>query len=64
MAKQSSAKQMVVDLVQEMPEDSSYDEILEELIMNRMIERGLADVEAGRTISDEEMAKTIESWQD
>ena len=64
IAKQSSAKQTVVELVQEMPEDSSYDEILEELIMNRMIERGLADVEAGRTISDEEMAKTIESWRD
>ena len=64
MAKESSAKQTVVDIVQDMPEDSSYDEILEELMMNRMIERGLADVEAGRVISDEEMAKTIESWRD
>lgn len=64
MANQSSAKQTVVDIVQDMPEDSSYDEILQELIMNRMIERGLADVEAGRTISDEEMAKTIDSWRD
>lgn len=59
-----SAKQAVVDIVQDMPEDSSYDEILQELLMNRMIERGLADVEAGRTISDEEMAETIESWRD
>ena len=59
-----SAKQAVVDIVQDMPEDSSYDEILQELLMNRMIERGLADVEAGRTISDEEMANTIESWRD
>ena len=63
MAKPSSAKQTVEDIVTEMPEDSSYDEILEELLMNRMIERGLADVEAGRTISDDEMAKTIESWR-
>jgi predicted transcriptional regulator len=60
----SSAKQAVVEIVQEMPEDSSYDEILAELMMNRMIERGLADVEAGRLIPDEEMAKTIESWRD
>lgn len=64
MAEQGSAKQAVVDIVQDMPEDSSYDEILQELIMNRMIERGLADVQAGRTISDEEMAKTINSWHD
>jgi predicted transcriptional regulator len=32
--------------------------------MSRVIERGLADVEAGWTISDDEMAKTIESWRD
>jgi predicted transcriptional regulator len=64
MAKQSSAKQTVVDIIEGLPEDSSYDEILQELIMNRMIERGLADVEAGRTVSDEDMAKTIESWRD
>jgi len=55
---------MVADIVHGMPEDSSYDEILQELLMNRMIERGLADVEAGRTISDEDMAKTIDSWRD
>jgi len=58
-----SAKQVVVDIVQDMPEDGSYDEILQELLMNRMIEQGLADVEAGRTLSDEEMARTIESWR-
>jgi predicted transcriptional regulator len=64
MAKQDSAKQTVVDIIEGLPEDSSYDEILQELIMNRMIERGLADVEAGRTVSDEDMAKTIDSWRD
>ncbi len=64
MANERSAKQAVVEIVQDMPEDSSYDEILQELLMNRMIERGLADVEAGRTISDEEMAKSIDSWRD
>jgi predicted transcriptional regulator len=64
MVKRGSAKQTVVELVESLPEDSSYDEILQELIMNRMIERGLADVEAGRTISNEEMAKTIDSWHD
>ena len=63
MPTQASAKTLVVDLVQGMPEDSSYDEILEELLMNRMVERGLADVEAGRVISHEEMEKTIESWR-
>ena len=57
-------KDAVVEIVQGLPDDSSYDEILRELVFNRMIERGLADADAGRTISDEEMGRTIDSWRD
>ena len=60
---EQSAKEAVVDIVSGMPEDSSYDEILQELVFNRMVERGLADVDAGRVISDEEMERTIDSWR-
>lgn len=60
----SSAKQAVLDLVHEMPEDSSYDEIVQELVFNRMVERGLGDADAGRVISDEDMKKTIDSYMD
>jgi predicted transcriptional regulator len=59
-----TAKDTVVEIVQGLPDDSSYDEILRELAFNRMIERGLADADAGRTISDEEMERTIDSWRD
>ena len=58
-----SAKEAVVEIVSGMPEDATYDEILEELVLNRMVERGLADVDAGRVISDEEMKRTIDSWR-
>ena len=60
---EQSAKEAVVDIVSGMPEDSSYDEILQELVFNRMVERGLADADAGRVISDEEMKRTIDSWR-
>jgi predicted transcriptional regulator len=59
---QITAKQKVLDLVHDQPEDSSYDEILRELAFARMIERGLADVENGRTLSHEEMKTRISSW--
>ena len=36
-----SAKEQITHIVQEQPEDSSYDEILRELALARMIERGL-----------------------
>jgi predicted transcriptional regulator len=58
-----SARKAVVWIVSGMPDDSTYDEILQELVFNRMVERGLADADAGRVISDEEMKRTIDSWR-
>ena len=57
-----TAKQKLLQLVQDQPEDSSYDEILRELAFARMVDRGLADAESGRTISHEEMKARISSW--
>jgi hypothetical protein len=54
---------VVVAMVQDLPDDSSDDDIVKELVFNRMVERGLADVESGRTMSDEEMERSIESWR-
>lgn len=57
------AKTQMVEIIQEQPDDSSYEEILRELLLFPMIERGLADSRAGRTISDEKMKERIDSWQ-
>lgn len=55
-------KQQMIQAIEELPDDSSYDQILRELAFARMVERGLADAEAGRSISHEEMGRRIESW--
>ena len=49
-------------IVQEQPDDSSFDEVLRELAFARMVERGLAESEAGHTISNEDMARRIKTW--
>jgi len=59
----STAKESISEILQQQPEDSSYDEILRELAMARMIERGLADSDHGRTITDQEMQRRIRTWQ-
>ena len=59
----ASAKEQMTKIVQDQPEDSSYDESLRELAFARMIERGLEDSRAGRTISDEEMRHRISTWR-
>lgn len=58
----ASVKDKMSRIIEEMPEDSTYEEVLRELHLARMIERGLADSEAGRTLSHEEMGRRIRSW--
>ncbi len=59
---QPSAKQRMVQIIEDQPEDSSFDEILRELVFARMIERGLEDVDQDRTVSDEKVRREVESW--
>lgn len=58
----TTAKDRILRIIQEQPDDSSYEELLKELAFARMVDRGLADSEAGRTISSEEMEQKIASW--
>jgi len=50
-----SAKETMTEIIARQPEDSSFDEILRELAYARMVQRGLEDADAGRTISDDEV---------
>ena len=59
----ATPKEQMVKIIEAQPEDSSYDEILRDLAIARMIDRGLADSDAGRTISNQEMQERIRSWQ-
>ena len=59
----ASAKEQMLEVLRNQPDDSSYDELLRELAFVHMIERGLADSEAGRTTSHEDMLSRIRSWQ-
>jgi predicted transcriptional regulator len=59
----SKAKEELTKLIEEQPEDSSREEIVRELAFHVMVQRGLADSDAGRVISNDEMARRIRSWQ-
>ncbi len=58
----STAKEDLTRLIQQQPEDSSREEIVRELAFHTMVERGLADADAKRSISNEEMGRRIRSW--
>jgi hypothetical protein len=58
----STAKEELTRLIQEQPEDSSSEEIVRELAFHVMVNRGLADSDADKVISNEQMAQRIRSW--
>ena len=55
-------KQAVLDALQRLPENASLEEISEELRIMASIRRGRADIEAGRTKTQEEVEHSLESW--
>lgn len=59
----STAKEELTRLIQRQPDDSSGEEIIRELAFHVMVDRGLADSDAKRIISNEEMGRRIRSWQ-
>lgn len=60
---QSSARSIIRAIVDDQPEDASYEEILRELAFDRMVERGLHDVRANRVMNNHEAAQKIQSWR-
>ncbi len=59
----SSVKDAMIDIIGRQPDDSTYDEILRELAYVRMVQRGLDDADAGRTVADGDVRRKIDSWQ-
>lgn len=59
----ATAKEELTRLIEGQPEDSSREEILRELAFHVMVQRGLADADAQRTIPNEEMQRRIRSWR-
>jgi hypothetical protein len=58
-----TVKEKMEKIIQSQPDDSSYDEILRELAFKRMVDRGLKDYREGKTISNDEIKRRIQLWQ-
>ena len=58
----ATAKEAFLNTLEQQTDDSSYDELLEELALKKMVDAGLADVDSGKTISNKKMKDAITSW--
>ena len=59
----STAKEELTRIIQKQPDTSSAEEIVRELAFHVMVQRGLADSDAMRTISNDEMGRRIRPWR-
>ena len=59
----TNTKEQMIRIIKEQPDDSNFDEILRGLAFSRMVKQGLVDSDEGKTISNEEMKRRINSWQ-
>ena len=59
----STVKEELTRLIENQPDARSAEEIARELAFHVMIQRGLADSDAGRVVSNAEMGRRIRSWQ-
>jgi predicted transcriptional regulator len=57
-----TAKQDAIEAIEQLPDNVALDEIVYRLYVINKVRQGMADVEAGRGISSEELAREIEQW--
>ena len=58
-----TTKERVQEVLDRLPDDCSLDEVLYNLYVLQAVDRGLADAEAGRTISHEQVADELrQKW--
>ena len=58
----STAKDDVRKLLDQLPDDASMEDIQYHLYVRQKVARGLADVEEGRVVSQEEAEQRLAKW--
>ena len=57
-----TAKQSAIEVIENLLDDSSYEDIMERLYFLQKVEAGLKDIEDGRVVPHEEVKKRLARW--
>ena len=57
-----TAKQEVIELLKDLPDTSTLEEIQYHLYVRQKVQRGIQDVEEGRIYTQEEVEKRMQKW--
>ena len=57
-----SQKELVLDAIQELPDDASIDQIADRVEFMAAIQKGIDDIDRGDTVPHEEIKKQLATW--
>lgn len=57
-----SVKEVVLEAIRKMPDEASYEDILDEIALLAALKRGEEAAVSGQVISHEELKRQVSSW--
>jgi predicted transcriptional regulator len=58
----SPEKQRVLEMIEALPDESTVDDILEELHFRLQVDKGLEELDSGKGIPHEQVRSTLSRW--
>jgi predicted transcriptional regulator len=60
----SNVKEEIRRMLDQLPEDVSFEDVQYHIYVMQKLERGLKDLEEGRVVTQEEMERRMDRWLD
>lgn len=57
-----SKKQEIIEMIQTLPDDAGYDEIMARIYFKQSVERSLQQIDEGKTLTHEEVKERLSKW--
>ena len=58
----TAAKDLMLAILRDQPDDSSYDDLLRRLALHRIVDRGIANVDQRQWITTRKLRSRIREW--
>jgi hypothetical protein len=57
-----SKKQEIIELIQTLPDDAGYDDIMARIYFKQSVERSLQQIDEGKTLTHKEVKERLSKW--
>jgi len=58
-----TVQEKVTQAIKDLPADATLEQVMERLVLLAKIEKGIAQADAGQTVSHEEVVRRMAKWQ-